>query len=331
MSDFGHDGLHLDSSGSFVTPKLDEYIGVQERASGYGEGTTKRVYEIRYGDYSFGVNLGDIAEAPTDSIMLPSTPWLHIGGGAIENAICRELGDEYDSYTDRVRNYLERISFSTDDSEKAEWAQKLSDLFSTVGDTSPENAAVLAAQLGRLSAITELPDASDHIVMLQIGPDGELQPVPTDDNLGVPRESLTLPYGAATPCIPGRLAARGINSVIISNVTPDSSMPGEETGMTGDHMVMFTHNAALVADRTGSGSITVPAVGTGFAAAFGFGMSMQDSITGYFLGAKEFADSGVSQGLRSLDFNIYAQPSEDMARQVAELVQDQGIPDLLAA
>ena len=101
--------------------------------------------------------------------------------------------------------------------------------------------------------------------------------------------------------------------------------------MTPDHMVMFTHNAAQVAKTMGASSLTVPAVGTGFAAALGFGMSMEDSVRGFFEGAKMFVDSGQAGDLQRLDFNIYARPSEAGATQVAELVRDAGVLEMLAA
>ena len=68
-------------------PVITERVGVQPRDPEFGDGITQRVYEVQYGDYIFGINMGDVAQVPTEAVMLPSTPWLEIGGGAIENVL----------------------------------------------------------------------------------------------------------------------------------------------------------------------------------------------------------------------------------------------------
>jgi hypothetical protein len=163
--------------------------------------------------------------------------------------------------------------------------------------------------------------------VLTVGEDGE----PIIKTYDEPElATVELEYGEAVPGVAGNLRDRGINSVVIVNVTPTEG-PGREHGMTSGHMTMFTHNAAQVAARMGARSLTVPAVGTGFAAALGFGMSMPDSVRGFFDGAKQFADSGGAGDLRRIDFNIYARPNEANAAEVAQMIRDAGVLERLAA
>jgi hypothetical protein len=80
--------------------------------------------------------------------------------------------------------------------------------------------------------------------------------------------------------------------------------------------------------------LTIPAIGTGFAAAFGFGMSMGDSLRGFAEGFKRFVDSLDSLDergttLRNVDYNVYAKPSDENAAQIDDLCTKAGLPDTL--
>jgi len=55
--------------------------GLQIREPKFGSGENQRVWEVDYHGIKIGVNLGDIASAPTEAIMCPTTPWLEVGGG----------------------------------------------------------------------------------------------------------------------------------------------------------------------------------------------------------------------------------------------------------
>lgn len=300
---------------------IEEHVGVQPRDPQFGEGLTQRVYEIRYGDYTFGVNLGDIAQVPTEAVMLPSTPWFGIGGGAIENVLHDAIGPQlYDRYAAMVRESLEQCAVAAEGPEKEAARSRLADNFVMVAGMSRDAAEEMAARLSGGSFISVM--EGRRVPALVLGEDGALHPATYEFPDSV---NVQLEYGEAAPGVAGDLTDRGINSVVVVNVTPTGS------GMARDHMVMFTHNAAQVASAMGAGSLTVPAVGTGFAAAFGFGMSMEDSIRGFFEGAKLFVDSGQAGEMRRIDFNIYARPSENGATQVAELVRDAGVLDMLAA
>ncbi len=305
-----------------TTHAIDERVGVQPRDPEFGEGITQRVYEVQYGDYVFGVNLGDVAQVPTEAVMIPSTPWLEIGGGAIENVLHEAIGAGlYDGYAQMVRSSLEECAVAAEGPEKEAARAKLADSFVMTAGMDRGAAEEMAANLSGGSRIAVHEGRSMPALIL--GEDGELRKTTyeTPDHI-----SVELDYGEAAPCVAGDLSDRGINSTVVVNVTPSSS-----TGMTREHMVMFTHNAARVASMMGARSLTVPAVGTGFAAAFGFGMSMEDSVSGFFEGAKRFVDSGQAGNLQRLDFNIYARPSAENATQIAQLVRDAGVLDMLAA
>lgn len=55
--------------------------GLQPRDPKYGKGENQRVWEVEYKGVKIGINLGDIATAPTEAIMCPTTPWMEVGGG----------------------------------------------------------------------------------------------------------------------------------------------------------------------------------------------------------------------------------------------------------
>jgi len=312
--------------GFSTPPHLSERVGVQPRGLEFGDGITQRVYEVQYGDYTFGINMGDVAQVPTEAVMLPSTPWLGIGGGAIENVLHDAIGGQlYDRYAEMIRASLEEAAHLPEGPAKSEARTRLANQLVVAGVMDENAASETATRLIGGSYMARL--GGDQSTVFVIGADGSL----TEKTFETPeRTTIELEYGEAMPGVAGDLSDRGIGSVVIVNVTPTSG-PGREHGMTSEHMTMFTHNAAQVAARMGARSLTVPAVGTGFAAAFGFGMSMEDSLRGFFAGAKQFADAGGAGDLRRLDFNIYALPSEDNAQQAAEFVRDARILELLGA
>lgn len=315
------------AQGNFgASPVIAERVGVQPRDLEFGDGMTQRVYEVQYGDYTFGVNMGDVAQVPTEAVMLPSTPWLQIGGGAIENVLYDAIGGQlYDRYADMIRSSLEQAAHVPEGPAKSEARARLANQLVVAGVMDEAAARETAARLIGGSYMARL--GGVPVAALTIDTNGQLAPTTFE----MPeRASIELEYGEAVPGVAGNLQDRGINSVVIVNVTP-SYGPGRENGMTSQHMAMFAHNAAQVAGRMGARSLTIPAVGTGFAAALGFGMSMEDSLKGFFEGARQFADSGGAGDLRRIDFNIYARPSEANAAQVAELVREAGILERLAA
>lgn len=280
-----------------------ENVGLQERPTQFGVGETKRAYELGYKGFSFGFNLGDVAQVPTEAVMCPTTPWLEIGGGGIENRLADEIGETlFEKYAQKLMKIVERIH-ETKGFEQATAARELADL--------------LEQESGIKVPIPPEKLASDILAASKIDHPGG-------------KKHGALHYGAAIPAPSGKLLEKGIKSIILVNVTPDGSMPGQDKGMTRDHMVMFTQNACNAANNTGAKSITIPGVGTGFAAALGFGMSREDSIAGFFMGAKKFADElGGKANLRQIDYNIYAQATEENAQEVAQLMSKFKVKPLL--
>ena len=281
-----------------------EKVGVQERPTAFGAGETKRVYEVQYKGYSIGVNCGDIAQVPTEAVMCPTTPWLEVGGGAIENRLADEIGETlFKDYASKLMGIIEKV-LKSEGNDKTKSASKLQQLLKEKGgmkvEATPEQVA------DEISSSCEISD------------------------LGNGKKHSALFYGAAIPAPSGRLAEGGIKLVVLTNVTPDGSKSGQESGMTKLHMEVFTYNACKAANLVGVHSITIPAVGTGFAAAFGFGMSRQDSMAGFLAGAKRFANEfGINASLKQIDYNIYVQPNAENAKQVAELANDGGVKNLL--
>lgn len=269
-------------------------IGVQERSPKYGKGDTKRVFETGYGDWSFGVNLGDIAQAPTDALMCPSTPWLEIGGGAVENVIADAMGEKnFESSSKAVQYYLLEV-LKSKGFERAATARLLADyLQTTTGLHTSSTPEEIASGLILTTHLANLKGVGEHV---------------------------ELAHGAAVPLPSGNLKVRGIDVIIMVNVTPSGR------SMNVRDMVGFTANACRVANLTGAHSITIPAVGTGFAAAFGFGLSRDDSMKGFFIGAETYAkEAGNRANLKQIDYNIYARASEENAKAVAEMVTGLGL------
>ena len=281
-----------------------ERVGVQERPEVFGTGDTKRVYEIQYKDFSIGVNCGDISQVPTEAVMCPTTPWLEIGGGAIENVLARAAGETlFESYAEDLMNIVGKV-LTTDGAERVKAAAKLQNLLKEKGrmrvEATPEE---VANDIASSCEISKFEDGTEHPALF---------------------------YGAAIPAPSGRLAEVGIKLIVLTNVTPDGSKEGQSGGMTRQHMESFTYNSCKAAHLVGINSITIPAVGTGFAATFGFGLSREDSMCGFFAGAKKFADEfkGKTQ-LKQIDYNVYIRPSEESAKQIAKATADYGIKRLL--
>ena len=298
------EGMNNQESGkTSMVPQ--EKIGVQERPSQFGAGETKRVYEVLYKGFSFGVNCGDIAQVPTEAVMCPTSPWLEVAGGAIENRLAEEIGETlFEDYAHKLMDIVGKV-LKTDGKARLEAASELQKLLKEKGgmkvDATPEQVA------DEISSSCEMQDL---------------------DKIG---EHAALFYGAAIPAPSGRLSEGGIKLVVLTNVTPDGSKHGQEQGMTRQHMADFTYNACKAANLVGVNSITIPAVGTGFAAAFGFGLSRQDSIGGFLDGAKRLADElGQNSTLKHVDYNIYARSNEENAKQVAKLAADSGVKELLS-
>lgn len=284
---------------------LKERTGLQPREHKFGAGENQRVWEIAYKDHIIGVNLGDIAQVPTEAVMCPTTPWLQVGGGAIENVLANAIGDElFDKYARTLMGIARRVH-ETEGFERAMAATELANLLRDEGGMNVQ--------------------ATPEQIATDIITSSEVTPLPGEGRL-----ELALGYGAAIPAPSGGLSERGIKTVVLTNVTPDGSKPDQAGGMTREHMVRFTYNACMAAHMAGADSITIPSVGTGFAAAFGFGMSREDSIKGFVLGMKQFADElGDKTPLKRVDYNIYARPSEENARQVADLMRDLGVQEIL--
>lgn len=269
-------------------------IGVQERPPKYKEGITKRVFEIAYGDYNFGVNLGDIAQAPSDAVMCPSTPWLEIGGGAVENVIADAMGEGiFESSSKTLQHHLSKV-LGSEGFGRAVAARTLADyLQATTGLQTTATPEEIASGIIATTHFTNLDRVGDHI---------------------------ELEHGAAVPIPSGDLKAKGIDIIILVNVTPRGR------SMNIQDMRGFTANACRVANLTGAHSITIPAVGTGFAAAFGFGLSRDDSLKGFFQGAQEYAkEAGNQSSLKQIDYNIYARANEENAQAVAQMVVKLGL------
>jgi O-acetyl-ADP-ribose deacetylase (regulator of RNase III) len=297
------DNLDARSGGeSSITPM--ERVGIQKRPEAFGAGVTKRAYEVLYKGFSIGVNLGDIAQVPTEAVMCPTTPWLEVGGGAIENRLADEIGDIlFEGYARNLMDITGKV-LTTNGDEQLRAASELQKLLEEKGgmkiEATPEQ---IVSDITSSCKISRFDDG---------------------------KERPALFYGAAIPAPSGRLKEGGIKLVVLTNVTPDSSKSGEEGGMTRRHMEDFTYNACKTANLVGVRSITIPAIGTGFAAAYGFGLSRQDSMGGFLSGAKRFADEfGGGSALKQIDYNIYAQPNEENAKQVAKLASESGAKDLL--
>ena len=280
-----------------IQPQAKSVIkeGLQPRELKYGEGENQRVWELDYKGVKIGINLGDIASSPTEAIMCPTTPWLEVGGGGVENRIANVAGDElFGTYTKRLIDLLTNIR-SDDYDMSISAAEQLSKfLHKNTGmqiEKSPEEVRSDILQATRIDELGG--DIGEHVAVF---------------------------YGGSVPAPSGKeLGKKGIKVVVLTNVTP------EGRNMTSDDMAMFTQSATQAASLTNTDSLTVPAVGTGFAATFGFGLSQADSIGGFFKGAKKYIDQNEGKtNLKRIDYNIYARPSLDAAKQVSSMLESTG-------
>lgn len=121
-----------------------------------------------------------------------------------------------------------------------------------------------------------------------------------------------------TECVPinssGEMQQRGIKNIILASSTPEGKR------YSVDDIASITRNAMLTTVLAGRNSVTIPAIGTGFAAAFGFGISMKDAIKGFVKGVIDAYLNGIE--VQNVDFNIYAQPSPKNAQDVHKLMTD---------
>lgn len=272
-------GIHL--------PHFNEHIGVQPREPQFGASETSRVYEIEFPDFSIGVTCGDIASVPTEAVMCPTTPWLEIGGGAIENRLYEEIGEQvYDNY---VRRLMELIKIMHQDRRagRPEALRAADEFWQLMSEKFPEKN--IRPDISNAEVCDNILRSSDYDKRAEHG---------------------TLLYGGTLPAPSGRLNNRGIKYVVLVNVTPQG------TAMTPEDMSMFTENSIMAASWIKAKSITIPAVGTGFAAAFGFGLSLFDSFQGFFLGALAYKLADPTSSVKRIDYNIYTKASESNAREI---------------
>ena len=269
---------------------------IQPRESKYGDGVNQRVFELPYKNFLIGVNLGDITEAPTEAVMCPTTPVLEIGGGAVERALYRAVGREtYDAYAHQLMSIIERVRNGTD-ADRLLAAQEFLDLIQTKTklplNASPEQAVVdILALTGKVNWSADMNRKPEHVSLL---------------------------YGMAIAAPSGNLEKRGIQTIVLTNVTPE-----KKDGMTVRDMAMFTYNACIAALRAGADSITIPAIGTGFASMYGFGLRPDESLIGFLEGVKQFVDDITSQNesvMHRIDYNMYVKPSEKTALEIATLM-----------
>jgi O-acetyl-ADP-ribose deacetylase (regulator of RNase III) len=231
-------------------PATGPRIGAQPRAAEFGDGMTQRVYELGYKGVSLGVSVGDIAQAPTQSIMCPTTHLLQLGEGAVEWAIATANGQR------------------------------------------------------------DLEDKAFHAL----------------------NGDKSVAYGEARGIkASGELERRGIKHIVLSNVLPQGG-----AAMSAADMASFTFNACVAAHRAGVTSLTIPAVGTGVAASFGFGMSYEDSAAGVAEGFKRFIEQvgGADQTpLRHVDFNLFskAAPGQSTIDGAVGIVDRAKVADRLRA
>lgn len=283
-----------------IQPKFPIQPGLQSREQKYGQGENQRVWEVDYKGVKIGLNLGDIASAPTEAIMCPTTPWLEVGGGGIENRIADVTGEElFGKYTQELLRLLTEIR-EKDQKTSLLASEELSQFLSNTSgmkiNKSPEEVRDDILQATNINGLEDV------------------------------GERVSIFYGGSIPAPAGReLGKKGIKIVVLTNVTPDHK------NMEPEDMVNFTESAAQAANITGVDSITIPGVGTGFAAAMGFGMSLKESMSGFFKGAIQYVDHNLGQtSLKRIDYNIYAQPSDENAKKISELLIKNGTTKLLA-
>ena len=256
-------------------------VAIQPREAKYGSGKNQRVLELPYDQYLVGISVGDITEAPTESIMSPTTPALSVQMGSVENAIYSAVGgDTYDLYTEQLMEIFFTIR-AGDETERKQAAAKFIEL--------------LRQNTSLSISLTEEQVIDDLLAL-------------TEENLRL--EEVALKYGVAIPAPAGNLRSKGIQVIILTNVNPGMSDVDGEQKMTAEDMAMFTYRACMAAHLAGVDSITVPAVGTGFARGTAFGLSDEDSMAGFLEGVRQFAaymqTSGATTNLKRIDYNLYS-------------------------
>ena len=122
----------------------------------------------------------------------------------------------------------------------------------------------------------------------------------------------------------GALPGRGIKALILSIAAPRGEQKSEQ-GMSD-----LTYEACKAAHEAGISSLTVPAIGTGFAAEAGFGLKLDQSMRGFADGVKRFLDEHPDSQLKTIDYNVYLQkPTEEDAAKVAAYLNEHGVPKIL--
>lgn len=224
-----------------------------------------------------------------------------MAGGGIENRIADVAGDElFGTYTQELIRLLTQIRSDNEETALSAADQLSKFLAKNTGMKIDKSAEEVKSDVLQATSMHNLgEDIGEHVALF---------------------------YGGSIPAPAGKALGRnGIKVVVLTNVTPE----GER--MTGEHMIRFTESAAQAANLTGVDSITIPAVGTGFAAAFGFGMSQAESMGGFFRGAMNYIDQNAGKtDLNRIDYNIYARPSLEGAQQISKLLNTTGAAKLLA-
>lgn len=297
MSDFA--GGPFDGHERPVT----ELVGLQEREPQFGDGDTQRVYEVQYGSFhvgvSFGVSFGDITQAPTESVVVPCDSDLLIGSGGAALSLYGGIGGEaFQEYTGSVRDLLRAISeLPTSSGARRHLTSELAAYFAEETGMDRDRAGVIANRLAVHAS-----------------------------------ERATLGQNQAAPCIAGDLAVHGITQTVLLNTTFPRHRGTPSSNLTSRHMTSLTHHAADAANLMGARSLTLPAIGTGAADRVERGMLTGDSLYGFFVGAKAFADeAGPDDPLHRIDFNMLYRPTAEGAQQIADAIHHLGVLQLMGA
>lgn len=267
--------------------------GVQPREEKFNVGENQRVWEADCQGIKIGINLGDITSALTEAIMCPTTPWLGVGGGAIENKIASVTENElFGKYTEKMIDLLTRIRNNNIDISL---------------DASREFSQFLEENTGIKNKETPEKTRKD---ILQLTKNDKFK---TNNS-----EHIALSYGMSIPAPAGKiLGEKGIKIVVLTNVTPNGN------NMSIEDMALFTKSAAMAVNKSKADSITIPAVGTGFAAAFGYGLSLSDSMTGFLKGTIEYIqENRENNHLKRIDYNIYCNPSQQNAIEIGHIMNN---------
>lgn len=274
-------------------------VGLQPRESRFGHGENQRVWECTYKNMLIGINLGDIAAAPTTAIMCPTSPDLVLEAGAIENRIADVAGSKlFGEYTKDVMTFMMQIKTASE-------------------HDSLDAAAQLTKLLSGISKVDhKIP--SESIRELVLAMTNEYGNRKAYKGVGVI-------YGGSIPAPSFDLMKHGIQFVALTNVRPML-----DKGMTIHDMMTFTNNSASAVNSVGADSLTIPSVGTGMASMMGWGLSLEDSMGGFMRGAKEYTDN--TQGktsIRRLDYNIYTQPTSANAVSIGQKIDGMHLLDSL--